>query len=54
MSVTTLTTADLITEATPSCDRCHRGDRHGLSTWLGLHLCTDCTLIAKARRALSA
>lgn len=50
MSTDTITTADLVTGATPVCARCHRGDRRGLTGWLGLSLCGLCLLMAKARQ----
>ena len=49
MTIDTFTIASLEVGPLPACDRCHRGDRHGLAGWLGLHLCGDCILIAKAR-----
>ena len=49
MSTDTITTADLLTGADPTCARCHRGDRRGLTGWLGIDLCGLCLLIAKAR-----
>jgi len=49
MSTDTITTADLVTGATPVCARCHQSDRRGLTGWLGFGLCGLCLLIAKAR-----
>ena len=50
MTIDTISTAHLNVAPSPVCDRCHRGDRHGLAGWLGLHLCGICLLVAKARR----
>jgi hypothetical protein len=51
MTIDTFTTDQLTVEPLPKCDRCRRGDRRGLTGWLGIQLCGLCLLIAKARRS---
>ena len=53
MTIDTITTEHLDAAQLPACDRCHRGDRYGLSGWLGLRLCGLCLLMAKARRTVA-
>ena len=52
-STDTISTADLVVGGAPTCTRCHRADRRGLTGWLGIRLCGLCLLMAKARRGVN-